>query len=51
MPRPARTAARATPPIPFRRQNGGDYRIPSMQLRPGLEAPGTHGFTLHRDGA
>lgn len=37
-----------TPPIPFRRQNGGDYRIPSMQLRPGLEAPGRRGFALHR---
>ena len=25
-----------TPPIPYRRQNGGDYLIPSLQLRPGL---------------
>jgi NAD(P)H dehydrogenase (quinone) len=39
-----------TPPIPFRQQNGGDYRIPSMQLRPGLEAPGATGFALHRAG-
>jgi NAD(P)H dehydrogenase (quinone) len=37
----------STPPIPFRRQNGGDYEIPSMQLRPGLEAPGARGFALH----
>jgi NAD(P)H dehydrogenase (quinone) len=44
-------ALATTPPIPFRRQNGGDYRIPSMQLRPGLEAPGTCGFALHREGA
>ncbi|WP_395453505.1 NAD(P)H-dependent oxidoreductase (plasmid) [Azospirillum melinis] len=36
-----------TPPLPFRRQNGGDYLIPSMQLRPGLEAPGAAGFALH----
>jgi NAD(P)H dehydrogenase (quinone) len=39
-----------TPPISFRQQNGGDYRIPSMQLRPGLETPGTTGFALHRAG-
>jgi len=37
-----------TPPIPFRFQNGGDYSIPSMQLRPGLEAPGSSGFSLHQ---
>lgn len=36
-----------TQPIPFRTQNGGDYSIPSMQLRPGLEAPGSSGFSLH----
>ncbi|MFD1333219.1 NAD(P)H-dependent oxidoreductase [Methylopila musalis] len=36
-------------PIPFRRQNGGDYLIPSCELRPGLEAPGASGFALHRD--
>jgi NAD(P)H dehydrogenase (quinone) len=36
-----------TRPIPFRLQNGGDYSIPSMQLRPGLEAPGSSGFSLH----
>lgn len=36
-----------TPPIPYRRQNGGDYLVPTMQLRAGLEAPGTRGFALH----
>src|SRR3954467_5324539 len=25
-----------TRPIPYRKQNGGDYHIPTMQLRPGL---------------
>ncbi|MCX4198795.1 NAD(P)H-dependent oxidoreductase, partial [Methylobacterium organophilum] len=44
------SALATTPPIPFRRQNGGDYLIPGMQLRPGLEAPGARGFALHRDG-
>jgi NAD(P)H dehydrogenase (quinone) len=36
-----------TSPIPYRRQNGGDYRIPTMELRDGLEAPGASGFELH----
>ncbi len=36
-----------TAPIPYRMQNGGDYHIPRMQLREGLEAPGTGGFSLH----
>lgn len=36
-----------TPPIPYRRQNGGDYLIPSLQLRPGLGDPGATGFALH----
>ncbi|MGQ9367907.1 NAD(P)H-dependent oxidoreductase [Azospirillum sp. ST 5-10] len=40
-----------TPPIPYRRQNGGDYLIPSLQLRPGLEDTGATGFALHRTGA
>lgn len=35
-----------TRPIPYRRQNGGDYLIPSMQLRPGLGGD-TRGFALH----
>lgn len=40
-----------TPPIPYRMQNGGDYLIPAMQLRPGLETPGSSGFALHLQGA
>jgi NAD(P)H dehydrogenase (quinone) len=36
-----------TPPIPYRKQNGGDYLVPTMQLRPGLEDPGASGFSLH----
>ncbi|MDZ5449283.1 NAD(P)H-dependent oxidoreductase [Labrys sp. ZIDIC5] len=35
-------------PIPYRRQNAGDYLIPTMQLRAGLETPGEIGFSLHR---
>lgn len=37
-----------TTPIAFRSQNGGDYTIPTMELRAGLEAEGTSGFALHR---
>jgi NAD(P)H dehydrogenase (quinone) len=40
-----------TPPIPYRQQNGGDYLIPSMQLRPELGDPSATGFTLHLNGA
>ncbi|HLW26841.1 MAG TPA: NAD(P)H-dependent oxidoreductase [Kiloniellales bacterium] len=36
-----------TAAIPYRRQNDGDYLIPTMQLRPGLEHPGASGFALH----
>jgi len=36
-----------TAPLPFRTQNGGDYLIPSMTLRPELGAPGATGFALH----
>ncbi|QHC34740.1 NAD(P)H-dependent oxidoreductase [Komagataeibacter xylinus] len=36
-----------TAPIPYRQQNGGDYQIPTMELKAGLEAPGTVGFALH----
>jgi len=36
-----------TPPIPYRQQNGGDYLIPTMQLKSGLEQPGAEGFKLH----
>lgn len=35
-------------PIPYRRQNGGDYEIPSLTLRPELGEPGVMGFGLHR---
>lgn len=41
----------ATAPIAYRRQNGGDYLIPKMQLRPDLEDPGANGFALHINGA
>jgi NAD(P)H dehydrogenase (quinone) len=40
-----------TAPIPYRRQNGGDYLIPSLQLRPGLSDPDAAGFALHLNGA
>ncbi|MDH1629631.1 NAD(P)H-dependent oxidoreductase [Pseudomonas mosselii] len=33
-------------PIPFRRQNGGDYVIPALTLRPEL-APGRDGLGVH----
>lgn len=36
-----------TPPIPYRRQNDGDYLMPSMQLRPDLGSATTSGFALH----
>lgn len=39
-----------TQPIAYRRQNGGDYLIPSMQLRPGLGEGDAAGFALHVDG-
>ncbi|CAH2404580.1 NAD(P)H-dependent oxidoreductase [Mesorhizobium ventifaucium] len=38
-------------PIPYRQQNGGDYHIPGMQLRPELGDPGATGFALHEDRA
>jgi len=44
-----RTIATA-PPIPYRQQNGGDYLIPSMNLRPGLGEPAVAGFALHVNG-
>jgi NAD(P)H dehydrogenase (quinone) len=43
-----------TAPIPYRRQNGGDYLIPTMQLRAGLDVPAASGFARHlrsQDGA
>ena len=36
-----------TEPIPFRRQNFGDYEIPSLILKEGLEPAGRTGFGLH----
>jgi NAD(P)H dehydrogenase (quinone) len=33
-------------PIPFRRQNAGDYEIPALTLRPDI-APGQSGFAVH----
>ncbi len=39
------------PPIPYRRQNGGDYLIPSLQLRPESGDPAASGFALHRNDA
>ncbi|MDT0269599.1 NAD(P)H-dependent oxidoreductase [Streptomyces sp. DSM 44915] len=36
-----------TEPIAFRRQNFGDYAIPSLHLREGLERAGRSGFGLH----
>jgi NAD(P)H dehydrogenase (quinone) len=38
-----------TAPIPYRMQNGGDYLIPAMTLRPELGEPGASGFSLHLD--
>jgi len=35
-------------PIPYRMQNGGDYEIPSMLLKPGLEQTGQPGLRLHQ---
>ena len=40
-----------TAPIPYRQQNGGDYLIPSMQLRAELGDPGASGFVLHQNEA
>lgn len=37
----------STEPIPYRTQNGGDYELPSLVLKPGLESPGAQGFALH----
>ncbi|KPM40419.1 hypothetical protein AK830_g6154 [Neonectria ditissima] len=36
-----------TKPIAFRRQNGGDYEIPTLMLKPGLEDASAKGFSLH----
>ncbi|MGW2049844.1 NAD(P)H-dependent oxidoreductase [Streptomyces sp. NPDC001858] len=37
----------STEPIAFRRQNYGDYEIPSLHLKEGLEPAGRTGFGLH----
>lgn len=39
-------ALQTTTPIPFRRQNGGDYAIPSLTLKPEV-APEVTGFAAH----
>lgn len=39
------------PTIPFRRQNGGDYAIPSLELRADLGGGEGAGFALHVDAA
>lgn len=38
-------------PIAYRRQNGGDYEIPSLRLRDGVEgsSTGPHFFDLHKN--
>lgn len=36
-----------TAPIAYRMQNGGDYEIPSLELKAGL-SPGRQGFDLHK---
>lgn len=36
-----------TEPIKYRKQNFGDYFLPSLILKPGLEKPGTTGNLLH----
>jgi NAD(P)H dehydrogenase (quinone) len=43
-------ALATTAPIPYRRQNGGDYLIPSCELRPDLGDPHATGFGLHVTG-
>jgi len=35
-----------TPPIPYRKQNAGDYEIPAMTLKPHI-APGREGLGVH----
>jgi NAD(P)H dehydrogenase (quinone) len=45
-----RTLTSATP-LRYRRQNGGDYLIPSLELRPELSDPGATSFALHLNGA
>jgi NAD(P)H dehydrogenase (quinone) len=35
-----------TNPIPYRRQNAGDYSIPALELKPGI-SEGRHGLDIH----
>lgn len=44
-------ALATTQPIPYRRQNGGDYLIPNMNLRPELGDQNMTGFKLHLSGS
>lgn len=37
----------ATEPIPFRPQNGGEYEVPTLVLKPDLEPVSQSGFTIH----
>jgi NAD(P)H dehydrogenase (quinone) len=37
----------ATTPIPYRHQTSGDYDIPSMKLKEGIEKGNKQGFSLH----
>lgn len=41
----------AIPAIPFRRQNGGDYTMPAMELRSEAAGPAATGFNAHRAAA
>ncbi|BDA50269.1 NAD(P)H dehydrogenase [quinone] 1 [Coccomyxa sp. Obi] len=34
-------------PIAYRKQNFGDYTMPGLELKPGLEQPGETGFAIH----
>jgi NAD(P)H dehydrogenase (quinone) len=43
-------ALESTDPIAFRRQNFGDYEIPSLRLKEGLEQAGRTGLDLHLRG-
>lgn len=36
-----------TEPIPFRPQNGGEYELPTLTLKPGLESASQSGFSMH----
>jgi NAD(P)H dehydrogenase (quinone) len=40
-------AIETTEPIPYRKQNAGDYVIPACTLKPGLEDEGQQGLRLH----